>query len=74
MSKAKTKTAAKCKQCKTPKCKRQAVKLDVCESCYSVVYRAIQRGEMTWDDAESRGLVGPAKRVRSPMHQLIKSK
>jgi hypothetical protein len=61
-------------KCKTPKCERAKVKLDVCESCYSVVYRAIQRGQLTWDEAEKRGLVGPAKRVRSPMRDLLKTK
>ena len=51
------------KQCRTKKCTRDARALGVCESCYSVIRRAVERGEITWDQAEKRGLV---LRVRNP--------
>ena len=62
----------KTKTCKTRKCGRPVEKLGVCNTCYSVVYRAIQRGDLTWDEAFERGLVGPRKRHPSPMRDLIK--
>lgn len=61
------------KTCRTKGCGRPARSLGVCDSCYSVVYRAVQKGEITWDEAESRGLVERTRRpakIRKQMERL----
>ena len=58
-------------KCKTKNCNREAEQRGVCTSCYAVVYRAIQAGKLTWDEAVERGLLLPPQRVRSPMHKEI---
>jgi hypothetical protein len=32
----------------------------VCQTCYQRVYRLVQRGDLTWRQAERRGIVLPA--------------
>lgn len=57
--------------CKTPGCSHEAIKLGVCGTCYSVVYRAVRAGKLTWKQAEQRGLIGPRKRKPSAMRRFI---
>lgn len=58
-------------KCMTKGCSRAAEKLDVCGSCYSVVYRAVKAKTMTWARARREGLVGKRKRRVSPMQRRL---
>jgi len=51
------------KRCRTKRCQNPAKQLGVCMSCYSVIRRAVLLEQITWDEAEDRGLV---ERTRKP--------
>lgn len=59
------------KRCKTKGCGNEERQRGRCSTCYSVVYRRVRAGELTWLEAEELGLVDKSDRTASPMHEEI---
>lgn len=47
-------------------CTRPAKRRGLCDSCYTLAYRALRAGRATWSDLERDGLAKPLAASQSP--------
>lgn len=53
--------------CLVPDCKARPVLRGVCRRCYHAAYRMRERGEATFEELETKGLLAPVRRHQSSM-------
>ena len=50
------------KRSKCLACSRKAERRGLCKACYQRAYRANKKGEMSFEQQEAQGLIGPSER------------